>query len=190
MEGTHNFTNFCKSLGLVKYKTVDGVKYTPVPRTDEEKTRTIKNIEVIVQPPPLPASIYPFYTENNVIFMDVVIEGQSFLHNQVRRMVGAALSVGVGAVDISDVEEMINDPDKGWDVRISPAPARGLFLARVEYKPEALEYATDEVKLMNQLDKVPYNPNFHEDFAANNSVNSDANSDSDCDNSVDKLSAT
>lgn len=80
MEGTHNFSNFSKTQGLFKYRTVNGERYVPIPRTEQERTRTVKRIEVLEKAPPLPASVYPMY--EGVKFIDVVIHGQSFLHNQ------------------------------------------------------------------------------------------------------------
>ena len=80
MEGTHNFSNFSKTQGLFKYRTVNGERYVPIPRTEQERTRTVKHIEVLEKAPPLPASVYPMY--EGVKFIDVVIHGQSFLHNQ------------------------------------------------------------------------------------------------------------
>ena len=160
MEGTHNFSNFSKALGLFKFKTVNGQRYTKIPRTEDEKIRVINCIEVIQRPPPLPESIFPLYHDNNVLFIDVVIKGQSFLYNQVRRMVGTALAVATGKCDLGYVSKLLSDPDKGWDGGlITPAGARGLYLARVDYKPGALDLATEVMEEMLALEKVVYNQN-------------------------------
>jgi len=161
MKGTFNFSNFSKIQGLFKYKTVNGEKYVAIPRTVEERTREVKNIEVNLQNPPLSATIYPLYSENDINFIDVIIEGQSFLHNQVRRMIGLALAVATQKVDIEFVSKLLNNPDHGWDGKVTPAPARGLYLARVNYKEEALTSATDNSKVMEQLEKVSYDPDFN-----------------------------
>ena len=163
MEGTHNFSNFSKTQGLFKYKTVDGERYTPVARTEEERTKTLNYIDVLDHLPPLPASIYPVYHDNGVKFIDVVIQGQSFLHNQVRRMVGAALTVAIGKINIDNVKLLLDNPDIGWNNKITPAPARGLYLAKVEYNPEALTLATDNYEDMLNLEKVIYNPEYDQD---------------------------
>ena len=160
MKGTHNFSNFSKTKGLYKYKTVNGEKYVAIPRTVEERTREVKNVEVILQPSPLSSTIYPLYSENDVKFIDVVIEGQSFLHNQVRRMIGLALAVSTQRVKLDFVSTLLNDPDHGWDGKVTPAPAKGLYLAKVNYKEEALKYATDDYEVMKGLEKVPYDPDF------------------------------
>ena len=159
MEGAHNFSNFSKAMGLYKFKTVNGKRYTKIPRTEDEKIRVINSIEVVERPPPLPESVFPLYHDNNVIFLDIVIQGESFLYNQVRRMVGAALAVASGKCDLGYVSELISEPDKGWDGGlISPAGARGLYLARVDYKPGALDQATEVMEEMLKLEKVVYDP--------------------------------
>ena len=167
MEGTHNFSNFSKIQGLFKYKTVNGQKYTPIPRTIEERTRTISSVEVSEQPSPLPTSIYPLYNDNGVRFIDVVIHGQSFLHNQVRRMVGAAIAVATNKRNIEHIEELVNNPDKGWDNNITPAQPRGLYLAHVSYKPGALDQATDIYEEVMQLEKVLYDPSIDKECCDN-----------------------
>ena len=177
MEGTHNFSNFSKAMGLFKFKTVDGKRYTKVPRTEDEKIRVINLIDIIERPAPLPESVFPLYQDNDVLFLDIVIRGESFLYNQVRRMVGAALAVAVGRGDLGYVSELISDPDKGWDGGlITPAGARGLYLARVEYKPGALDRATEVMEEMLRLEKVEFDP-----LHGHNHEQRDSDADS-CDN--------
>ena len=161
MEGKHNFSNFSKSQGLFKYKTVNGEKYVKFARTEEERTRIVNSIEIIERPPPLPPSVYPLYGE--VQFLDVVIHGQSFLHNQVRRMVGAALAAATERISLSDVEDLLNEPHSGWNTAISPARCEGLYLARVQYKAGSLELATEDYREMLQLSKVTYDPSYLHD---------------------------
>ena len=164
MEGTHNFSNFSKIGGLFKFKTVNGQRYTKIPRTEDEKIRVMTKIEVTERPPPLPDSVFPLYYDNDVRFIDVVIQGESFLYNQVRRMVGAALAVATGKCDIEYVAELVRDPDKGWPGSvIYPAGARGLYLARVDYRPGALDLATDVPEQMLGLEKVEYDPHRDKD---------------------------
>ena len=160
MEGKHNFSNFTKAQGLFKYKTVEGERYVRTARTEEERTRTVRSIEVIERPPPLPLSVYPVYGTDQLYLIDVVIHGQSFLHNQVRRMVGAAMAVAKGVVSLDDVKLLLSQPDSGWNQKISPARSEGLFLAKVEYKKESLELATEDYNEMVNLSKITYNPSF------------------------------
>ena len=120
----------------------------------------MRSIEIIQRPPPLPLSVYPVYGTDQIHLIDVVIHGQSFLHNQVRRMVGAAMAAAKGVISLDDVKLLLSQPDLGWNTRICPARSEGLFLARVEYKKESLELATEDYDEMVALSKVTYNPSF------------------------------
>ena len=58
-------------------------------------------------------------------------EARSFLHRQVRSMVGTLLQVGIGKMSADDVAEALAAADRS---RCGPvAPAEGLYLARVDY---------------------------------------------------------
>lgn len=64
---------------------------------------------------------------------EIVIEAsaRSFLHNQVRSMVGSLKLVGEGRWRVADMEEALAARDR---TRCGPvAPAAGLYLARVDY---------------------------------------------------------
>lgn len=62
----------------------------------------------------------------------VEVEANAFLHQQVRRMVGAALSVGLGKMT---VEEFVGIADSGTHGAAALVlPPQGLCLRRVEYK--------------------------------------------------------
>lgn len=58
------------------------------------------------------------------------IEGNSFLHHQVRRMVGSLTAVGRGVINVGEIKNMIN----GRSRTVSRAlPPQGLCLMRVDY---------------------------------------------------------
>jgi len=58
-------------------------------------------------------------------------EARSFLHRQVRSMVGTLLEVGAGKVSADDVAAALAAKDRA---RCGPvAPADGLYLVRVDY---------------------------------------------------------
>merc|ERR1712181_111809 len=78
MEGEHNFSNFCKIHGHFKYYNIEGERYVKIPKTEHEMTKHVTKVEVISQAPPLPVSLYPSY--DGFQFIDVIIEGKSFLH--------------------------------------------------------------------------------------------------------------
>ena len=60
-------------------------------------------------------------------------EARSFLHRQVRGIVGTLERVGAGALTPADVQDALEARDRKRCGRI--APAHGLYLERVEYRP-------------------------------------------------------
>lgn len=149
MEGRHNFSSFVKSKGLKKYWK-EGGAYISHPRTTEELTKTVFSINVEESPPPISPSVYPPY--NQIKFLDVTVQGESFLHNQIRRMVGVGVGIAMGKVDLGLVDRLLNQSE--WDPLCSPCSPDGLYLAQVEYVPEALENATECFVEMMELEKV------------------------------------
>jgi len=63
----------------------------------------------------------------------IVVEAQarSFLHNQVRSMVGSLVEVGLGRWEITDLEQALASRDRARCGRV--APACGLYLIQVAY---------------------------------------------------------
>lgn len=65
--------------------------------------------------------------------MHLFFEAQSFLHRQVRSMVGTLVEVGLGKMSADDVADALAAKDRA---RCGPvAPADGLYLVRVDYAP-------------------------------------------------------
>lgn len=63
--------------------------------------------------------------------VEIWCEARSFLHRQVRSMVGTLVEVGVGKMSADDVADALKAADRA---RCGPvAPPDGLFLVRVEY---------------------------------------------------------
>lgn len=67
--------------------------------------------------------------ENNILKLR--IKGDGFLRNMVRIIVGALLEVGRGKKEISDIEEMLNNPSKS--TRRYNIAACGLYLTEINY---------------------------------------------------------
>ena len=145
MEGSHNFKAFCSSQGWTKHiKLPDGSNVSEL-RTDEEFQRMIPKIDVSEAPNPCPLD--PFYMDN-FKFYQVQIKGKAFLHNQIRRMIGAALGVGEGRLTREDVQKMLQNPSLGWNKKGRVVPPHGLHLLDVEYTQESLQSATEDVNLL------------------------------------------
>lgn len=63
--------------------------------------------------------------------VEILASARSFMHSQVRSMVGSLKLVGVGRWSVADLGEALAARDRG---RCGPvAPARGLYLAGVDY---------------------------------------------------------
>jgi tRNA pseudouridine38-40 synthase len=63
--------------------------------------------------------------------IDIMVEARSFLHHQVRSMVGSLKLVGEGKWPIGEVEAALLARDRA---RCGPvAPPTGLYLMRVDY---------------------------------------------------------
>ena len=67
--------------------------------------------------------------ENDII--EFVIEGNSFLRNMIRIIVGTLLTIGLGRLDENAIPDIINGKDREKAGRT--APAQGLFLEKVYY---------------------------------------------------------
>ncbi len=73
------------------------------------------------------------------------VAGSSFLPQQVRRMAGALLNVGLGKLSLNEFEAGASGSDRG--IMGPTAPAHGLFLMEVRYRdfpPSAADAKNDE----------------------------------------------
>ena len=69
------------------------------------------------------------------------VSARSFLHNQVRSMVGSLKLVGDGKWTVRDLEEALAARDRTRCGTV--APASGLYLARVDYGCNASDVVTE-----------------------------------------------
>ncbi|MBY0565278.1 MAG: tRNA pseudouridine(38-40) synthase TruA [Hyphomonadaceae bacterium] len=105
--GKHDFTTFRDSHCQAK---------TPV--------KTLDRVEVLLTPAPGGGDEVGF-----------LFEAQSFLHRQVRSMVGTLVEVGLGRMSADDVADALAAKDRA---RCAPvAPPDGLYLMRVDYGERA-----------------------------------------------------
>ncbi|XP_051173772.1 tRNA pseudouridine synthase-like 1 isoform X1 [Leptopilina boulardi] len=76
-------------------------------------------------------------------YWHLIIRGKSFVHNQIRRMVGALFGLASGRITEKELITMLQVPSKNsWNSRIATVPANGLYLVNVEYNPEELKENT------------------------------------------------
>ncbi|XP_050345149.1 tRNA pseudouridine synthase-like 1 isoform X2 [Nymphalis io] len=122
--GYHDFTTFKKFDKLNQNK---------------HNRRTINSIDV--RPGQPCVTTYTSQSNNCFDYWDITIKGRSFVHNQIRRMIGTLISVGTGKLKPEDVKVMLQVPSKhSWHSFIQCCPPDGLYLCNVEYNPEDLLY--------------------------------------------------
>jgi len=107
--GTHCFHNFSK-------------KDRTLPETATRKERTVDLVEVRG----------PVDGRQGIV--EVLIRARSFLYGQVRKMVGAAVKVARGEVDISELEEALSPGSP--EGRFPSYPPGGLYLYKVKLAPD------------------------------------------------------
>lgn len=76
-------------------------------------------------------TIYNISIEKNKDFIEFTIEGNSFLHNMVRIIVGTLIDVGQGKIKKEDIPKIILDRKR--ECAGHTAPPQGLFLEKVFY---------------------------------------------------------
>jgi len=110
IEGTHDFASFCASGAQVK-TTVRTVREVFVYR---EQSAAGSGEEIVIR-----------------------VTGEGFLYNMVRIIAGTLIKVGKGLYPPEQVSRIIEarDRSKAGDT----APARGLFLVKIEYKEDQIE---------------------------------------------------
>lgn len=84
----------------------------------EDSTRTIKNVKV--------------YRENDMVYF--VVEGDGFLYNMVRIMVGTMLFIAQGKIKSGELKSIIDSCDRTKAGKT--APPQGLYLNKVNYSGE------------------------------------------------------
>ncbi|XP_059186206.1 tRNA pseudouridine synthase-like 1 isoform X2 [Centropristis striata] len=77
--------------------------------------------------------------DTEISFLELTFRSRSFLYRQVRRMTGALVAVGQGRISVPQLQEILEARDSLAYPYHMLAPARGLFLTRVEYRETDLQ---------------------------------------------------
>ena len=76
-------------------------------------------------------SIEKIIIKKNKEVIDFNFSGKSFLHNQVRIIVGTLVNVGIGKIEVDEVKEILDSRDR---TKAGPtAPPDGLYLEKIIY---------------------------------------------------------
>lgn len=91
-------------------------------------------------------TIYKINVECDGNVMKLSFYGDGFLYHMVRILTGTLLDVGTGRIGPEQIPAILAAKDRAWSG--FPAPARGLFLKKVYYKPEEMPdfKVSEEVK--------------------------------------------
>lgn len=90
--------------------------------------------------------------EDNLLIFKVT--GESFLWNMVRKMITSLMWVGIGKLDIDDIDKLLQPIDLRERIRLQPAPANGLILSNMNYKNiKFTECEYSKNKLIEELQK-------------------------------------
>ncbi len=84
-------------------------------------------------------TIYLSNWERNGQFLTYTVEGNGFLYNMVRILVGTMLEIGSGKRAVTDMQHALENTDRSFAG--ATAPARGLCLMRVSYP----DFDTEEI---------------------------------------------
>ncbi|XP_074536004.1 tRNA pseudouridine synthase-like 1 [Halichoeres trimaculatus] len=112
----------------------------------------VKKMDVVSIEPGRSFSQSHFHRE--VSFWELTFRSRSFLYKQVRRMTGALVAVGQGQLSVHQMKEILEARDSLAYPQGLGAPARGLFLTRVDYREEDLQLTqqTSEEKMLPSED--------------------------------------
>lgn len=120
IDGEHDFASFAASL-------------------DSERAKTRRRVEINLIPEKL--NHVDDSRENLVKFYRFHIKSKAFLHNQVRRMVGAILSYATfDKIKLKEIKDLIENPSQeNWNSKIDVAEPFGLYLYRISFSKEAFD---------------------------------------------------
>ena len=142
-QGTHNFATFTLAPSYRKHLEKLSQLNSLLPEAEhsdptKSAIKTLTDVRVVeVSPTPLELELEPLLSLYRRI--DVVITGSSFLHNQVRRMVGAGVAVATDVIGLEGVKRMLDEPHPlNWNSKCQTLPPQGLTLVKVDFGPESL----------------------------------------------------
>ncbi|XP_018402782.1 PREDICTED: tRNA pseudouridine synthase A, partial [Cyphomyrmex costatus] len=107
-------------------------------------------------------SLMPFDPlSKNFTYLHFTCKAKAFLYNQVRRMVGALIALGLGKITEKDITVMLQVPShRNWNSCVTPVPPNGLHLLNVEYDPDELRRCTilqeEEQQKAPQLEELEW----------------------------------
>ena len=123
-KGTHDFTNFTKRKQKTTVRTIDDIKiFKPTVYEDERcLNKNYAHLNTTYEP----------------IFFDIY--GESFLWNMVRKMMRVFLDVGLGKMDLDEVERLLNPEPDEPRAYIKVLEPENLILMDIQYDGIKFKY--------------------------------------------------
>mmetsp|Transcript_8128 Transcript_8128/g.9318 ORF Transcript_8128/g.9318 Transcript_8128/m.9318 type:complete len:380 (+) Transcript_8128:243-1382(+) len=145
-QGVHNFHNFGKyAIGKLKPRKVSELwNRISVEEALATQGAAVADLGRLTNSDQYRRIVYSCDVEADSEFLQIKIIGKSFLYNQIRRMVGAALLVGSYDMPLSIITAALESP---FDLPVKPvAPACGLLLLEsIPYRHRKYRFEKDIV---------------------------------------------
>jgi len=142
--GEHNFMAFANRISKrQQFTNLDGNGKTRVTMPEEYFIRTLSGINIKKIPAPMDHNICQLYELFD--FYEFTLTSPSFYRNQIRRIAIIIFSVASGRLGLGTVRRMLDGEIKDWPAGLDMADPNGLYLANVEYDPEAVKSASDNL---------------------------------------------
>lgn len=91
-------------------------------------------------------TVQPFEHRDNIDYWNIIVNAQSFVYRQIRRVVGTLVAVAKGIITQRDLYEMLTIPSQNsFSNKIMVAPAHGLYLADIEFREMCLTHETHQI---------------------------------------------
>lgn len=98
-------------------------------------------------------TVQPFEHRENIDYWNIIVNAQSFLYRQIRRVVGTLVATAKGKITQRDLYEMLTIPSQNsFCNKINVAPAYGLYLADIEFRKICLTHETHQI--LNSVNKL------------------------------------
>lgn len=83
-------------------------------------------------------TVQKFEHGNDVDYWDITFNAQSFVYRQIRRMIGTLVATAKGRLTQREIYEMLTIPSQqSFSNKINVAPAHGLYLTNIEFRPNS-----------------------------------------------------
>lgn len=80
-------------------------------------------------------TIEPSEHESNINYLNIIFNAPSFVHRQIRRMVGTLIAVAENRITHRDLYEMLTIPSKSsFSDKIFVVPSHGLYLTDIKFR--------------------------------------------------------